>query len=94
MRNQSTDFPVLACAVSLVNGEYRAAVGARPSRARIWRDEKGLLSDGITAERAKAFAAFVAENAPTEGNVRGSAAYRTHLIEVLTERAVKELGGV
>lgn len=94
MRNQSTDFPVLACAVSCVNGEYRASVGARPSRARIWRDEKGLLSEGITAERAKAFAAYVAENAPTEGNVRGSAAYRTHLIDVLTERAVRELGGI
>lgn len=94
MRNQSTDFPVLACAVSCVNGEYRASVGARPSRARIWRDEEGFLADGITGESAKAFAAYVAENAPTEGNVRGSAAYRTHLIEVLTERAVRELGGI
>ncbi len=94
MRNQSTDFPVLACAVSCVNGEYRASVGARPSRARIWRDEEGFLADGITTESAKAFAAYVAENAPTEGNVRGSAAYRTHLIEVLTERAVRELGGI
>ena len=94
MRNQSTDFPVLTCAVSCVNGEYRASVGARPSRAQIWRDEEGVLSEGITEDRAKAFAAFVAENAPTEGNVRGSAAYRTHLIEVLTERAVKELGGI
>lgn len=94
MRIQSTDFPVLACAVSCVNGEYCASVGARPSRARIWRDEEGFLADGITTESAKAFAAYVAKNAPTEGNVRGSAAYRTHLIEVLTERAVRELGGI
>jgi CO/xanthine dehydrogenase FAD-binding subunit len=94
MRNQRTDFPVLACAVSCVNGEYRASLGARPSRAQIYRDEKGLLTDGITAESAKAFAAFAAEKAPTEGNVRGSAAYRTHLIKVLTERSLKELGGI
>lgn len=94
MRNQSTDFPVLACAVSCVSGQYRASVGARPARARIWYDEEGLLSEGITAESANAFAAFVAKNAPTEGNVRGSAGYRTHLIAVLTERAVRKLGGI
>ena len=94
MRNQRTDFPVLTCAVSLVNGEYRASVGARPSRAKCWRDEERLLADGITADSAKAFASYVAEHAPTTGNVRGSADYRTHLIRVLTERSVKELGGI
>ena len=94
MRNQRTDFPVLACAVSCVNGEYRASLGARPSRAQLYRDEKSLLAQGITAENAKAFAAFAAEKAPTEGNVRGSAAYRTHLVKVLTERSLKELGGI
>ena len=94
MRNQRTDFPVIACAVSQVKGEYRASIGARPARARVWRDEQGLLDPGITAESAKAFAAYVAQNAPTEGNVRGSAAYRSHLIKVLTERSVMELGGI
>ena len=94
MRNQRTDFPVLACAVSQVNGEYRASIGARPARAMIIRDEKGLLAGGITPESAKAFAAFAAENAPTEGNIRGSAAYRTHLIKVLVERTLTELGGM
>ena len=83
MRNQSTDFPVLACAVSCMNGEYRAAIGARPARAILIRKEK-----------AEGFADFVAENAPTEGNIRGSAAYRTHLIRVLVDRSMKELGGM
>ena len=94
MRNQRTDFPVIACAVSQVNGVYQASIGARPARAQVWLDTMGLLSGGITADSAKAFAAFVAESAPTEGNVRGSAAYRTHLIRVLTERAILELGGM
>ena len=94
MRNQRTDFPVIACAVSQVNGVYQASIGARPARAQVWQDTEGLLSGGITADSAKAFAAFVAENAPTEGNVRGSAAYRSHLIRVLTERAILELGGM
>ena len=82
MRNQRTDFPVLACAVSEMNGEYRASIGARPARAMLIRWEK---SEG--------FAAYVAQNTPTEGNLRGSAAYRTHLTKVLVERAMKELEG-
>ena len=94
MRNQSTDFPVIACAVSCMDGEYRASVGARPARAIIIRDQKSLLTNGISTESAKSFASYAAENAPTESNVRGSAAYRTHLIKVLVERAVMELGGM
>jgi CO/xanthine dehydrogenase FAD-binding subunit len=83
MRNQSTDFPVIACAVSSMNGQYRASIGARPARAML-----------ITGETAEGFASKVAENTPTEGNIRGSAAYRTHLIRVLVQRAVTELGGM
>lgn len=83
MRNQSTDFPVIACAVSSMNGQYRASIGARPGRAM-----------RICSETAEGFASFVAENTPTEGNLRGSAAYRTHLIRVLVERAMTNLRGM
>ena len=83
VRNQRTDFPVIACAVSCMNGQHRASIGARPSRAMLLCSEKG-----------EGFSAFVAENAPTEGNMRGSAAYRTHLIRVLVERSMNELGGM
>ena len=93
VRIARTDFPVIACAVSRVGGEYRAVIGARPAKAMVIRDEKGLLKDGVDADSAAAFAAYVAETAPTEGNVRGSARYRTHLIRVLTERALLEVGG-
>lgn len=94
MRNQRTDFPVIACAASWVDGEYRLVIGARPGRGMIIRDEQGLLQDGITEGSAKAFAAFAAQKAPTGGNLRGSAAYRTHLIQVLAERSLLELGGM
>ena len=94
MRSQRTDFPVITCAVSQVDGEYRAVIGARPARAMVIRDEGELLSGGITAESARAFAEAVAQKAPTEGNVRGSAAYRSHLIKVLTQRSALELGGI
>ncbi len=86
MRNQRTDFPVLSCAVSVVNGEYRASIGARPARAILIR--RNDVTD------AKDFAKYVAEKVPTGDNLRGSAAYRTHLIKVLTERAMTELGGL
>ena len=83
MRIQRTDFPVIACAVSCLNGEYRASIGARPARAMLIRSEK-----------VESFASFVAEHVPTEGNIRGSAAYRTHLIKVLVERSINELEGM
>ena len=83
MRNQSTDFPVIACAVARTEDGYRASIGARPARAIL-----------IRSEAAEGFPAFVAQNAPTEGNIRGSAAYRTHLIRVLVERAMNELEGL
>lgn len=91
MRNQRTDFPVIACAVSDINGTYCASIGARPAKAMLILDEQNLLSGESTMENTKAFATFVANNAPTGSNVRGSAAYRTHLIKVLTERCVLEL---
>ena len=94
MRNQRTDFPVLTCAVSQLGGEYRAAIGARPGRAMVFRDEAGLLWEGLTPESAAAFAQAAAEKVPTEGNLRGSAAYRSHLAGVLTRRAMLELGGI
>ncbi|MBR2894272.1 MAG: FAD binding domain-containing protein [Oscillospiraceae bacterium] len=94
MRNQRTDFPVIACAVSCVDGAYRASIGARPGRAVRVCDENHLLGGGITEQSAKAFAEYVANNVRTESNMRGSAAYRTHLISVLTERSMLEMEGL
>lgn len=93
MRIQRTDFPVLTCAASQVNGETKVVIGARPSRAMVLRDEKQLLTNGL-CEGAEAFAAYAAETVPTGGNLRGSAAYRTHLVRVLTQRSLTELGGM
>ena len=93
MRNSRTDFPVLACAAAKVGDEYRLVVGARPGRAMFLKDEQSLLSGGVTPESAKQFAAYAAEKIPTGSNVRASAAYRTHLVRVLTERAFLNLGG-
>lgn len=84
MRNQRTDFPVIACAVCRMDGETRVSVGARPGRAVLLRTEE---------TDPKALGDFAAQNIPTESNLRGSAAYRTHLVRVLTQRAMTELEG-
>lgn len=91
VRNQSTDFPVLTCCVSKLEGKYRAVIGARPKRAKLVSDENGIMANGVTKEVAAAFASYVAEQVPTDSNLRGSSNYRTHLIHVLTERCVAQL---
>ena len=90
---QDAKLPLVDEVIAL-DAEYRAAIGARPGRAILLRDEKGLLSGGITEESSAAFADYAAEVVPTEGNLRGSGAYRTHLTRVLTRRGLTELGGM
>ena len=94
MRNQRTDFPVIACAVSEIGGEYRAVIGARPGRAVIVRDGQSILAKGINPESAAAFAKHVSESVTTGSNVRAGAEYRRHLVKVLVSRGINELGGV
>ena len=93
VRNSRTDFPALTCAVSKMADGYRAVIGARPMKAVVLRDTKGLLAGGVTEDSAKAFAAFAAESITTDSNIRATAAYRTHLIRVLTYRALMKLEG-
>lgn len=88
MRAQRTDFPIIACALSCINGKYKAVIGSRPHRAMFVTDEENILKDGITEETAESFAKYVAKNIRTGSNSRGSASYRKQLIEVLTKRGI------
>ena len=94
VRIQRTDFPVLTCATSLVNNEYKIVIGARPNKAVLYTDEKGLLNNGLTDDAISAFAKDLSECVHTGSNNRGSAAYRTKLVSVLTERNLNRLGGL
>ena len=95
VRNAKTDFPILTCAASKTGeGSWRFAVGARPARAVVITDTENLLSGEITEEKANCFGEYAADKVPTGSNMRGSAAYRSHLVKVLISRAVKKLGGV
>lgn len=91
MRNSATDFPVLTCAVSQIDGIFQSSIGARPGPAVVVKDQEGILSGGITEETAAAFGEYVAKSIRTGTNLRGSAAYRKHLTKILTTRGVLEL---
>ena len=83
IRNNSTDFPVINCAVSEYDGEYHIAVGARPHRAVLFN-----LKDDMTPDEA---AEYVYERTETQDNIRGSATYRKEMTRVLVKRALNEI---
>ena len=99
-RNTKTDFPVLACCVSLSENGVKAVYGARPAKALLLKDEENILAglETMSPEERKTaigkFADYAATNVPTSGNMRGSAEYRTLLVKVLTRRALEVLGGM
>ncbi|MBR4847045.1 MAG: FAD binding domain-containing protein, partial [Phascolarctobacterium sp.] len=93
VRIAKTDFPVLTCATALTEAGIRMAIGARPGKAMLLADEEKLVTLPITADKAKAFAEYAVAKIPTANTNRGSAEYRTHLVKVLAERTIMELGG-
>lgn len=93
VRITKTDFPVLTCAAALTQAGMQVAVGARPSKAALVKDNKQLAALPMTQAKAEAFAEYAAQVLPTQSNPRGSAKYRTHLIKVLVQRCLLELGG-
>ena len=104
-RNQSTDFPVLTCAVANRSGRYVAVIGASPYMAEPVWDEDGILdcladakTDGNAAltdnsetnAKIDKFAEYVAEHIRFGSNIRAGAEYREMICQVLTRRAVTQ----
>lgn len=104
-RNQSTDFPVLTCAVANRSGRYVAVIGASPYMAEPVWDEDGILdcladakTDGNVAltdnsetnAKIDKFAEYVAEHIRFGSNIRAGAEYREMICRVLTRRAVAQ----
>lgn len=104
-RNQSTDFPVLTCAVANRSGRYVAVIGASPYMAEPVWDEEGILdglADAKTAGNAdltensetnakiEKFAGYVADHIRFGSNIRAGAEYREMICKVLTRRAVTQ----
>lgn len=94
VRQTKTDFPVLACAVvtGIVNGQesWYFSVGARPMKAALiekqWEVPKDADKETLIRFAREAAACFVYGS-----NMRGSAAYREHLAEVLICRAMQAI---
>ena len=104
-RNQSTDFPVLTCAVANRSGRYVAVIGASPYMAEPVWDEEGILdcladakTDGNAAltdnsennAKIDKFAGYVAEHIRFGSNIRAGAEDREIICRVLTRRAVTQ----
>lgn len=91
IRRTRTDFPVLACAVSQLDGKWCASIGARPAKAEAIYDEDGILSADITEEKATAFGEYVAGRLTYASNMRGSEEYRKATTPVLIRRAIMKV---
>lgn len=87
-RNQATDFPVLTCALARRGEEVLCAVGARPNKAALYRDETGILAQGITEASARAFGQDIADRAAFGSNLRATAQYRKAICPVLIRRGL------
>lgn len=94
VRIQRTDFPVLTCAASQVDNSVRVVIGARPGTARVYVADADIFKDGLTSDSIAEYAKQLKSIVPTYKNTRGSAKYRSQLVQVLTERSLLELGGL
>ena len=83
-RNQSTDFPVLTCAVAIGEEKITTAIGARPSKADIRTDSIAVLND------IENYARKTARSFNYESNMRASGEYREHIAEVLIKRTIEK----
>lgn len=81
-RNASTDFPVLACAVSKTSDTVCCAVGARPGKTVLLHDLPDVPDDA---------AEYAASKLTFGTNLRGSREYRMQICRVLVRRAMEQL---
>lgn len=93
LRRSTSDFPMLTAAVSLCGGHWRAAVGARPGRAK--RAESlmiALNSERFNLEDTDRLGGMIMNDLAFGGNSRASREYRQRVCGVLVSDALKEAG--
>lgn len=92
LRNSASDYPVLTVAVSCLDADWKIAVGARPTCAKLAVQAAGLLTTGapVPADIEQA-AQRAADELPFGDNMRASAEYRRAMCKVLVKRALTEV---
>lgn len=96
VRVTETDLPVLTCsAVRFAEDDaFTVCIGARPGRAILVEKQGNRFTSGASQETILEFARAARESVPTKSNLRASAEYRSHLVEVLVKRALTKVFSV
>lgn len=85
IRNSSTDFPVITCAVSMIDEKINMVIGSRPYKACLLVNDAKLSNEELSE--------YVNDNIYVESNQRGSADYRKKMSKVLTRRCLEIIRG-
>lgn len=91
-RITETDFAVLTCAVSLLEGRYSVVLGARPKQAV--RIDDVILEDSQNETAVDHFIDEVVSQVEFGSNMRGSKEYRQGLARILIKRGIREVNGM
>lgn len=93
LRNSASDYPLLTVAASRLEGEWKIAVGARPTRARLAVQAAALLreADNVTAEVMEQAVQTAVDELSFGDNRRASAVYRQAVAKTLIKRAIAEV---
>lgn len=87
MRNSKSDYAILNCAVSNLDGEYRVVVGARPGRAVVAKIE----NEKFKIENLEEIIKKIVDEMKFGTNMRASGEYRKMIAKVLIRRSIEEL---
>lgn len=90
-RLSATDFPMLSVAISFIEEQWKIAVGARPSKAKLAYQASKLLSKDPTDHQIEAACKQLLNELSFGTNLRGTAEYRKVLAQILVKRGIKEI---
>ncbi|KAB3533225.1 FAD binding domain-containing protein [Alkaliphilus serpentinus] len=94
MRNSKGDYAILNLALSMKDGSYSIAVGARPNRGILATKTMDFLKGKELSKEVLTEATdIIAEEIIFGSNTRGSEAYRRQICKVLLKRALEEVKG-
>ncbi len=92
LRGSSSDYSIINLALAKEGEEYRVAVGARPTRAKLALNTMEFLQNQeLTNENVKKAGDILSGELAFGTNVRGSKEYRQSMAKVLLKKALQEV---